>query len=130
MEDFCTVFQQTVSKNLVRHRSILDAMTKYQESGARVNRAVAKAATACGCIEIGALKQPMPESMLLSDFKDSASSHIRGELCEHCHEIIEEELGNNLFYLTALCELLGLKLQDIVQKENNRVSTLGYFKLG
>jgi len=130
LEDFYTTFQQMVSKNLVRHSSILDTMTKCQESGARVNRAVAKAATSCGCIEICAGKQPIPESMRLADFKDTASSHIRGELCDHCRDIVETELGNNLFYVTAMCDLLGLKLHDVLEKESNRVSALGYFKLG
>jgi len=130
LEDFCTTFQQTVSNNLVRHSSILDTLTKCQESSARVNRAVAKAATSCGCIRICVEKQPIPESMLLSDFKESASSHIQGELCDHCRDIVEVEIGNNLFYITAMCELLGLQIQEVLQKENNRASALGYFKLG
>ncbi len=28
-------------------------------------------------------------------------SHIKGELCEHCREVIAEEIGKNLFYLIA-----------------------------
>lgn len=123
-------FQQTVGDYLVRHRSILDALTKYQESCSRVNRAVAKAATTCGCIEIDVSKQLLPESMKLDDFKLSASSHISGQLCDQCRDTAETELGNSLFYLTALCQLLGLGLHDILQKERDRVAALGYFKLG
>ena len=54
-------FQNDVSESLLRHKSILDIMTKYTESSSRINRAVAKAVTNCGCIEIIASKQPLPE---------------------------------------------------------------------
>ena len=45
-------FQNDVSESLLRHKSILDVLTKYTESSSRINRAVAKAVTNCGCIEI------------------------------------------------------------------------------
>ena len=47
-------FQSSVPQLLVRHKSMLDVMTKYQESNARVNRALAKAVTNCGCLRIDA----------------------------------------------------------------------------
>ena len=47
-------FQNDVSESLLRHKSIIDVLTKYSESSSRVNRAVAKAVTNCGCIEINA----------------------------------------------------------------------------
>ena len=47
-------FQNDISESLLRHKSILDVLTKYTESSARVNRAVAKAVTNCGCIKINA----------------------------------------------------------------------------
>jgi len=50
-------FQKSVDQFLIQHRSILDLMTKYQESNSRVNRAIAKAVTQCGCIKIKAKKQ-------------------------------------------------------------------------
>jgi hypothetical protein len=45
-------FQETVNDVLFRHKSIIDVMTKLQESDARLNRAIAKAVTSCGCIKI------------------------------------------------------------------------------
>ena len=51
-ETSCQDFQANVEKYLIRHRSVLDIMSKYQESTARVNRALAKAVTECGCISI------------------------------------------------------------------------------
>ncbi|HHT27849.1 MAG TPA: DUF1573 domain-containing protein, partial [Firmicutes bacterium] len=39
------LFQEAVNEYLVRHRSILDILSKLQESVARTNRAVAKAVT-------------------------------------------------------------------------------------
>ena len=44
-------FQNDVSESLLRHKSILDVITKYTESSSRINRAVAKAVTNCGCIQ-------------------------------------------------------------------------------
>lgn len=43
--------QGTAGKFLIRHKSILDATSKMQEYCARVNRAIAKAVTCCGCIK-------------------------------------------------------------------------------
>ena len=50
-------FQNSVDESLLRHRSILDIMTKLQESEARINRAVAKTVTNCGCIELNSTKE-------------------------------------------------------------------------
>ena len=46
-------FQDTVAGCLVRHKSIIDAR-KIHETSARVNRAVSKSVTSCGCIQINA----------------------------------------------------------------------------
>ena len=62
MADFSFAdFQAAVSVCLIRHRSVLDVITKFQEASARVNRAVAKSVTVCGCMEINASKQRLPE---------------------------------------------------------------------
>ena len=53
-------FQYTVQELLFRNKSIIDSITKYQDSNARVNRAIVKAVTQCGCIRIDAKKQKMP----------------------------------------------------------------------
>ena len=50
----CDDFQDTVANCLIRHRSILDVLTKVQETSARVNRAVAKSVTNCGCLKVEA----------------------------------------------------------------------------
>lgn len=120
-------FQNDVNESLLRHRSILDIMTKLSEANARVNRAVAKSVTNCGCIKISAKKQDT-----FSDNNDSLSSlstHIEGELCDNCREVIENEIGNNIFYLTSLCNCLDLNLYDIFLKEENKIDILGKFTL-
>jgi hypothetical protein len=122
-------FQGKVSELLVRHRSILDSLTKFQESTSRVNRAIAKTVTNCGCLSISATKQCCPPEVDLKDCQKYMDSHIKGELCEQCLEALDEELGNHLFYLTALCHLLNLDLADIFGKEYERISTLGFFHL-
>ncbi|PRR80919.1 DUF1573 domain-containing protein [Clostridium vincentii] len=120
-------FQNSVNDSLLRHKSILDIMTKYTESSARVNRAIAKAVTNCGCIEISAKKQNLPEDNSLDKMCDCLESHIQGQLCENCREVIEREMGNNLFYLTSLCNDLEVNLYDVLLKENDKINTLGKY---
>ena len=122
-------FQDKVSELLVRHRSILDSLTKFQESGGRVNRAIAKSVTNCGCVSVAASKQTCPPEIDLKDCQQFMNSHLDGHLCESCKEAINEELGNHLFYLTALCHLLELDLTAVFEEEFDRVSTLGFFYL-
>lgn len=122
-------FQDKVSQLLIRHRSILDSLTKFQESSSRVNRAVAKTVTNCGCLSVCASKQSCPPEVDLQDCQQYMDSHLKGELCEQCREILEEKLGNHLFYLTAICHLLDMDLADIFAKEYKRISTLGFFHL-
>lgn len=120
-------FQNSVNDSLLRHKSILDIMTKYTESSARVNRAIAKAVTNCGCIKISAKKQNLPEDDSLDKMCDCLESHIEGQLCENCREVIEREMGNNLFYLTSLCNDLDVNLYDVLLRENDKINTLGKF---
>jgi hypothetical protein len=124
----CDGFQETVESYLMRHRSILDVMTKLTESTGRVNRAVAKAVTNCGCIEVDAVKQKIPPDLeSLESLKEYMSTHVKGKLCEHCTEVLEDEIGRNLFYVAALCSILNLNLHDILVKEKERVACLGMY---
>lgn len=129
MADTCHEFQHTVSDYLIRNRSILDVMSKFQEACAHVNRAVVKTVTNCGCLEIEAGKQPVPPNASLSEITEYMQTHLKGKLCPNCLETIEAELGNTLFYLTAYCSLFGLDLKKIITKENDRISTLGVYSL-
>lgn len=122
-------FQETVSQFLIRHRSILDVQTKLAEATARVNRAVAKSVTTCGCISINADRQRFPSDVSLRDVRDLMATHLTGEMCEKCREVVESEVGATLFYLAALCSLLDLNLRDVLEKEYKRVNALGVFNL-
>jgi len=124
-------FQKSVDQFLIQHRSILDLMTKYQESNARVNRAIAKAVTQCGCIKIKAKKQIIPSNTKLTEIYKFMDTHIEGSLCDSCREIIETELelGSSLFYATAICNILNLDFDEIIKKEEERISTLGIYNL-
>jgi hypothetical protein len=122
-------FQRTVSEYLIRHRSILDVESKLSEAVARVNRAVAKAVTTCGCISIHASRQRFPAELSLTEVRDLMQSHLQGSLCDRCREALETEMGMTLFYLAAACSLFGLDLDSIMRKEHNRVATLGVFHL-
>lgn len=125
----CFQFQDAVDDCLIRHRSVVDVMTKYQEATARVNRAYAKAVTECGCITITAKRQQVPTGTEFRDVKQYMSDHTSGQLCEHCREVIAKEMGRSLFYLAALCNLSGLNLRDVMGQELEELNTLGVFHL-
>ncbi len=124
----CEDFQSSISKVLVRHKSILDIMTKMEEYNARINRAVVKAVTNCGCISIEAKKQEFTGESY-KDLPETLDNHVRGELCEQCKEVLDLEMGNYQVYITALCDTLGLSLSDILENEYKRNKTLGLFNL-
>jgi CYTH domain-containing protein len=122
-------FQQTVTEYLIRHRSILDVESKLSEATVRVNRAIAKAVTSCGCISIHATRQRFPAELSLTEVRDLMQSHLEGTLCDRCREALETEIGMALFYLAATCGLFGLDLEVAMKKEHNRVASLGVFHL-
>ena len=121
-------FQEQVSQVLVRHRSILDTMTKLDQFSSRINRSVVKSVTTCGCVSIDAQKQDFGtgsfESMI-----NKVDNHVKGEICNNCKEVIEEEIGSYLFYLASLTNALDLDLSAILSKEYNRIKTLGIYSL-
>jgi hypothetical protein len=122
-------FQRTVADYLIRHRSIVDVQSKLTEAAARVNRAIAKSVTSCGCITIAATRQRFPPDLSLTEVRDVMQSHLGGQLCDRCREALETELGMTLFYLGAVCALFGLDLEMVLAKEHARVATLGVFHL-
>ncbi|URZ03407.1 nucleoside triphosphate pyrophosphohydrolase family protein [Clostridium felsineum] len=123
-------FQNLVEESLIRHSSLLDILSKLQESQGRINRAIVKSATRCGCIEINAKKQQLPEDLSdIKALKNSLKTHVRGKLCENCRDVLMNEIGNNLFYLSALCNTLDINLYDILLKEYDKIDTLGKFNL-
>ncbi len=123
----CDEFQNTVSELLIRHQSILDVLSKLQEASARINRAVTKAVTSCGCIKVNAEKRSVPNNISISELKGYIDSHLNGQLCPNCQEIVEAEIGRDLFYLAALCNHLDLNLYDVFIKEHKKLSTLRFF---
>ncbi len=122
-------FQYTAQELLVRNKSILDLITKYQDSNSRVNRAIIKSVTQCGCLTISAHKQDIPEEASFDEMKSSADAHVGGTLCENCRDAIERDMGRNVFYLASLCNALDLNLYDIILKENDRIRMLGKYNL-
>jgi len=122
-------FQDQVSELLLRHRSLLDILSKFQQSNAAVTRSVTKSITECGCIEVNASKQPYTPYMTIEEAKSVLGTHVKGQLCEHCLDMIEAELGKNLFYMSALCNVLDMKLDKIMIEESKKCSTLGFFNM-
>lgn len=122
-------FQNTVQELLIRNKSILDSITKFQDSNARINRSIIKSVTQCGCIRINAKKQDMPEDADFEEYKNAMDTHLEGKLCENCRDLLEKDVGRNLFYLASLCNTLDLNLYDIIIKEEERVKMLGQYNL-
>lgn len=129
MDNLTDRYQALIESLLIRHQSILDILTKNSETSARVNRAVAKSVTNCGCLSVVAKKKPIPEDAVLSDLKELLDSQLEGTLCESCKDIIEVELGKQLFYIGALANTLGLSLSEVLEKEEKRLTTLTIFNL-
>ena len=122
-------FQEQVSELLLRHRSLLDVLSKTQQSSASVNRSVIKAITECGCINLQANKQQFPLNLTLEEARQWIQTHVNGSLCESCVDTIVAQLGQHLFYLSAMCNILDLDMEKIVEKESKKCSTLGLFNL-
>lgn len=122
-------FQAKVSDLLLRHRSLLDILSKIDQTSASVNRSVTKAVTDCGCISIHASKQPFELVSSIEHANENITNHVSGALCEQCHDYVQAQLGRNLFYLTALCSQLGINLQEVLNNETDRCTTLGLFNL-
>lgn len=124
----CNDFQEQVSRVLIRHKSILDIMTKLEEYNSRINRAVAKSVTSCGCIEIHATKQDYSKQSFEKNL-ETVQNHLDGDLCESCKDILGKEIGSYVFYLAALCNNMDLNLDELLKREYDTIKTLGIFSL-
>lgn len=122
-------FQYTVSELLVRNKSVIDSITKFQDSNARINRSIVKAVTQCGCINVNAKKQVFPDDGDFEEVRNAMGTHIEGKLCDNCRDLIEKDVGRNLFYLASICNTLDLNLYDIIIKELDRIKMLGKYNL-
>jgi len=121
-------FQKKVSALIIRNRNILDILTKCQNSCSKICRSTVKTATGCGCLKINAEKKApvFSDGEILSV---NGGSDIYGSLCHECKDIIENEIGEMLFYTAALCNALGLSLGEIMKKEIKNVEMLGKYSL-
>jgi NTP pyrophosphatase (non-canonical NTP hydrolase) len=122
-------FQHAVNELIMRNRSILDILSKFECASSKVNRACVKAVTNCGCLSITAKKQNFPEGRDFEGLSKLLDSHLKGKLCANCMQTIEDEIGGVLFYLAALCNTLNISLYDVILKEKKRLDTLGPYSL-
>jgi hypothetical protein len=122
-------FQNSVEESLIRHKSIIDVITKLGESTARVNRALAKSVTNCGCISVSARRQNIPDDASFEDMSSILDYQVEGKLCDNCIEVLEDELGTNLYYIAALCNSVDISLFDVLLKECDKIKTLGKFSM-
>jgi hypothetical protein len=125
----CDEFQNTVARHLVQNKSILDTISKMDETNARIHRVISRSVTQCGCIRVEARRQEVPNDASLAELGGRLDTHVRGELCSDCRERLETEVGSALFYLAAVCDLLGVSLYDCLLEESKRIRALGVFNL-
>ena len=120
-------FQKNVFRLIARNRNILDILTKCQNSCGKICRSTVKTATGCGCLKITGEKSFsfFPEE----DSAENKKSGTEGKLCPECKSIIENEIGEMLFYIAGLCNVLGLSMKDIMKKEIKYVEVLGKYSL-
>lgn len=116
-------FQDTVLKFHIWNKSILDIMSKLQSAASKINRATVKSVTSCGCIEIDGKKS------VVTFEKQQEGTQIKGVLCEECRSNLEREIGEGFYYMISLCNALNLNVDKIIQKETDRVKTLGKYNL-
>jgi len=120
-------FQKKVSHLIVRNQNILDILTKCQVSCSKICRSTVKTATGCGCLKIAGEKGLSLFSD--EDFSDKTNSGTEGTLCPECKSIIENEVGEMLFYIAGLCNALNLSMKDIMKKEIKNIEVLGKYSL-
>jgi len=122
-------FQNVVEGMLTMNRSLLDVVTKQQSACAAINRAIAKAVTHCGCIQIDAKKQNFPKNADLDHIHELMDTHVKGKLCKDCRQAVEKEIGGLLFYMASLANTLDINLYDVILKEKEALLTLGNYSL-
>ncbi len=120
-------FQNKVSVLIARNNNILDILTKFQDSAGKTSRSVIKSATGCGCVKIEAEKTVFDIDSVIISPKEL--SGVKGNICNACKERIEQEIGESLFYLAALCNALGFSMKDIMKNELKSVEMLGKYSL-
>jgi phosphoribosyl-ATP pyrophosphohydrolase len=121
--------QMIVNETLIRHHGLLDIMSKLSESSAKVNRSVVKSVTSCGCMQIEAKKVAAGDMESLTELKKILDKHTRGELCPDCREKVVSELGQLVFYMTALCNNLDINLYDVMLTEYKKIKSFGPYNL-
>ena len=120
-------FQNKVSRLIIRNQNILDILTKCQNSCGKICRSTVKTATGCGCLKITGEK--ILPVFTDEDFTQKTNSGTEGNLCPECKSIIENEIGEMLFYIAGLCNALGLSMKEIMKKEIKNVEVLGKYSL-
>ncbi len=109
-------FQLAVESSINRNKNLLDTTSKKDIFSARLTRAIVKAITSCGCISV-------------HSEKCAGDTCLEGKLCKNCRDVVESEMGEELYYLAAICNALDLSIYDIMLKEKSSLSMLGKFSL-
>ena len=119
-------FQRNVGNLIARNRNLLDILTKCQISCGKFCRSTVKSATGCGCLKITGEKSPL---CFTEESSEKNEASIEGKLCPDCRNIIENEIGESMFYIASLCNALGISLNSIMEDEIKKVAALGKYSL-
>jgi hypothetical protein len=98
----CDEFQNVWVDLLIRHRSVLDILSKLSEANSRVTRAVTKAITTVAA-SLFKLKRPRSRSMLilLRNWASIWTITCAG-VCPNCEEVVISENGQAVVLLGRL----------------------------
>ena len=122
-------FQILANNLLTRDRSLLDTMTKLQDTCAKLNRTLSKSITKCGCISLNAQKQRFPANGEWSRLHNYADDQVEGELCPKCRDFVEQSIADTLFYLACVCNTFNISMEELLQKELGQLHILGQYNL-
>lgn len=110
-------FQLAAEAALKRNKNLLDTVSKLNSAATKLSRAVIKASTQCGCIELSGKKT------------DISDRQIKGEICPSCRSAVEKEMGDTLFYIAGIANALDISIYDVMLKEKQQISLLKNFSL-
>lgn len=102
-------FQSTVSKQLICSRSPLNVLSHHQANVTKIQHTITNIIIGCGCIQMG------------------LDRNLTGNLCDHCRERLENEIGRSMVYLAALCNSLDVNMFDVIIKEHHKMELLGCY---
>ncbi len=121
--------QQKADEYLVINPSVLQILLQLEQNALRLNRTALRASNTCGCIRLGSEKLLLPEGATWEEMRQQPTGDVLAGICPECRNDMQDKLGALLFYAAALCNAFDLDLDEITEREIQKLDLLGYFML-